>query len=437
MNPFFEERGEGRMPAALHARTIDFSAGRAGPAYVLFDAVDADWFDGQLAERGGSISQEVWGELIEYAPIYAVEICADQQDNGAAALWLKGQGERPDDWVHLTIRVDPDGPADLYDTIDGPPQRVSLALAPMRPGTQQALSRATALTASSDTDVKGALPVAVLDRIVVLDVGQGSANAVYNDAGEVIAYVDLGAGILKNSKTWPAGLMTDFCRCHQPVVILTHWHYDHFNGANKIKAARALTWIAPLQTIGPGPQSAMANAIRRAGQLLVWGGGAFPLSAGGLTLESCTGPAGDFDRTGIAVWATGGSPADPILMPGDAHYPDIPGISSGRGVSALVVSHHGGDIGGSTPPAPGKHLAFSYGDSNTYGHPAASPVGDLKAVGWSIGLHPAGPRRHERVTCDLRASTGLGSILLNWPTPSTPPRSCGASACAATVDHCQ
>ncbi|MFA6965247.1 MBL fold metallo-hydrolase [Bosea sp. (in: a-proteobacteria)] len=440
MNSFFEEPLENQdkpeMPERLYARTIDFFSSQKGGGYVLFDAVDAEWFDQRLAEYG-SIQPSDWGELIEDAPIYAVEISADQHDNGSAASWLQDRPERPADWVELTIKIDSNGPADLYRNIEGPPQRVHLDLKPAKTSTTAALRKATQLTASNEGVVEAALPSAALDRVVVLDVGQGSANAVYNDAGEIVAYVDLGAGILKNSNTWPKGLTTGFCLCHKPTIILTHWHYDHFHGANKFKLARNRTWIAPLQAIGPGPQSAMANAIMKTGTLLIWNGSK-PIAQGGLTIELCGGPAGDFDRTGIAVWADGPGGADPILLPGDAHYTDVPSHNS-RTVSSLVVSHHGGDVGGSPPPKPGTRLAFSYGDANTYGHPRALPVQDLKNANWKIGLHPTAARMDERVTCEFRqGSPGtLGNIRLDWPTSARPPRSCGTSACGATVDHNQ
>jgi hypothetical protein len=180
----------------------------------------------------------------------------------------------------------------------------------MKSKTRKAIKQATNLRpyVKPDPTITASLPSAVIDQVFVLDVGQGGANALLSVDGKIVAYVDLGAGVLADTGTWPTA-MTGICLVDDPIVILTHWHYDHFQAANVYPAAKHRTWIAPLQVLGPGPQSAMANDIITNGTLLVWGGSGSP-KRGAIELERSTGPSGNLNRTGIAVWIAGPSKED-------------------------------------------------------------------------------------------------------------------------------
>lgn len=435
MNRFFEpfDPGAARagLPLRLYARLIDAEAG----AFALFDAVAADDFDRAYAERPADPGD--WRRLVESARVFAVEVnVAD--GSPAAADWLK-RDLRLDDWHVLEARESPEGEALLFDNISDPEgRRVSLTLAKASDREADRLATVTDLAPdiADDADIETALPTDVIRQVFVLDVGQGSAAALVNRSAEVVAYADLGAGVLKDKKTWPSAF-TGLCLCSDPTVILSHWHYDHFDAANTFPAARGRPWIAPYQTLGPGPQSAMAAALSAAGPLLVWNGSG-RLTKGSIILERCTGPAGNQNRTGIAVWLSAPDASDPILLPGDAGYGDFTPLANPCVVTGLAVAHHGGRAPG-TPPAPATsgipRAALSYGNANRYHHPRAASLAALTGAGWSIG-HP-GAGLDDRRTEDRPGGTGgagLGHIRLSWPRSTVNAFGC---ACRAPLNPTQ
>ena len=437
MNSFFAaERASIPFPTRLYARPVEWIEDE----YLLFDAVDADQFDSFRKELGGRITSSAWFQYVEHARIYAVEVDALSEPVAPSQRWL--QDHPPEDlpeWAELRLQAARSGEneADLFDNINGPPVNASLQVGTVSNWIASALRKATDLTphVAPPIDIENALPSSLIDQVFVLDVGQGAANALIS-GGDVVAYADLGAGVLKNSATWPP-TFTGLCVRHAPTVILSHWHYDHFHGANKFMSAGArpahgLTWIAPFQTLGPGVQSAMARNIVASGRLMVWNG-IGTLSKGSLTLERCTGPAKGMNRDGIAVWVDGPNGEGPILLPADCGYDDMPKLVRGANLTAFTVSHHGGKTAGSPPRPPTTHprLAFSFGHGNTHKHPSAFSISGLSSSGWNISTHP-GPVVDERRTEDRRA--GLGHIKLDWAAGASPRHFC---LCGCTLDPTQ
>lgn len=350
MNRFFEPRDQSfpfEVPKRVYALLIDGEDGE----FVLFDAVDANDFDQKHALPGFSSQKGNWRDYVDRARIYAIEINASE--SLIAKRWLE---RHPYDlipvWAQIELVPAVNGEAAVYDNIAGPALRAKVVVRPLSTKLSQSLQQATDLTRDkkSDSEIKRTLPAQALENVFVLDVGQGSANALVTGACDVVAYVDLGAGVLSDAKTWPAS-MAGICLMHRPTIILSHWHYDHFQAANKYPAALLQTWIAPFQTLGPGPQSAMASAIASAGTLMVWNGTGI-LTSGTLDLERCIGPVGNQNRTGIAVWVRGPAGSDPILLPGDAGYCDIPALAT-QAITGLAVAHHGGRAPGTAPTRPG------------------------------------------------------------------------------------
>jgi len=432
MNPFFGQPRPFEVPPRVYARTIDAD----GLRYVLFDAVEAAWFDEVHADYAADLTPAVWRELIDRAPIYAIEVNSRNGTEQPALSFL--ENNRFPRWVEIdNIEPDPAGPGEIYNTIAGAPQRIRFKPKPMRSAARKAIKQATDISGhiQSDASIRARLPSAALDQVFVLDVGQGGANALVDDHGDVVAYVDLGAGVLADAGTWPTA-MTGICLAHTPVVILTHWHYDHFEAANKYPNAKTMTWIAPLQTLGPGPQSAMASDVIANGTLVVWNGTG-NLTTGAIELERCNGPSGNQNRTGIAVWINGPNAGDPILLPGDAGYSDIASLRGGgtaRLITSLVVSHHGGNAPGRPPADPGLSVtraALSFGKANSYTHPLAHSLTALRGAHWSIGPVPGTPI-DDRRTEDRTG--GLGHIRLAWPGSKTSTRSCH---CACSIDPTQ
>jgi beta-lactamase superfamily II metal-dependent hydrolase len=429
------------LPRRLYAKLIDWEP----EAYALFDCVDAADFDRFVTEADGAVSPEGWSASIDQARIYAVGVNRGRtpDENPAALKWLKKNTlKAKPDWRELILSSNPEGPAEVYNNIAGEPERTNLAVSRVTRKAAANLKKAVDLKPDikPDPEIVGALPAATIEKVFVLDVGQGAANALVNANGNVVGYVDLGAGVLKDTGTWPTSNM-QICLAHRPTVILSHWHYDHFQAANKFTAAQSVTWIAPFQVLGPGPQSAMATALRGAGGLKVWNAvGGSKLRSGSVEIERCTGT-GSQNRDGIAVWIHAPDAAeDPILLPGDAGYTDISSLP--RKVHAFVVAHHGGSAAGkpSDMPKPGVRAALSYGHKNSYGHPLTKHLTDLGKAGWSIG-HPHAAvderRTEDRKSASGAHSTGgagLGHIRLDWLGATGAAHSC---RCGCTLNPTQ
>jgi hypothetical protein len=441
MHSFFHRGDEPSMPFEVPRRVYARPIDGEDFEYLVFDAVHAEFFDSFDREfegaRGSSLTRQ-WRASIERGPIYAIEVNA--RASGTAANWLKkNPREGLPEWAEIDLTADPEGEASVYNNIAGASQPARILVRPASESMARSLRQATDLTpdVKPEADIKQAVPKALIDQIFVLDVGQGAANALVNTSNEVIAYVDLGAGVLKDAGTWPSS-MGGICLAHGPKVILTHWHYDHFQAANIYAAAQRLTWIAPFQKLGPGPQSAMAGALAATGTLMVWKGSG-TLKVGSIELERCTGPASNQNRDGIAVWVHGPGGTDPILLPGDAGYSDVPGLAASRAICGLVVAHHGGRSPGVPPARPGAgtpRAALSYGHSNSYGHPLAGVLSQLRTPSlWGIG-HPAAGL-DERRTEDRPGGTGgpgLGHIRMNWSGNTGTAHSC---FCGCTLDPTQ
>ncbi|ESZ10198.1 hypothetical protein [Mesorhizobium sp. L48C026A00] len=435
MHHFFQRRDAAfDIPSRAYALLID----GADSEFVLFDAVDADYFDRTYALPGPPTQLGSWRSHVDRAPIYAIEINASDAAPAATGWLALHPHDALPEWSQIELVPDDKGEAAVYNSIAGPPRRARVSVRPASNKLARMLAQATDLTpyVRPEDEIELALPASSIEHIFVLDVGQGSANALVTSADKVIAYVDVGSGVLKDTGTWPSS-MGRICLQHHPVAILTHWHYDHFHAANIYPAAQGMTWIAPLQTLGPGPQSAMASAIANTGTLMVWSGSGI-LSAGKIDLERCTGPSSNQNRSGIAVWVWGSAGSDPILLPGDAGYSDIPTLVAGKAIAGLVAAHHGGRASGVAPTKPGAgtpRVALSYGHPNSYKHPLANSLQGLTASRWSIG-HPA-PGIDERRTEDRIGGvggTGLGHIRMNWTGNTGPAHIC---SCGCTLDPTQ
>ena len=425
INPFFAYPPPGDPPIppkSLYARTIE--RGEEGQLYLLFDAIDAARFDSAEIEIGNGLSDPAWRAQMLQLPVYAVEVNGRTSDT--ARGWLLNHQDDTPEWVRLDLTPDPAGPAMLYGNILGLASPVQLTIEPLDDSKRSKLQTATDLShfQKDDAGIESAIPTQRVNHIVVLDVGQGAANALIDVKGAVVAYVDLGSGVLADRGTWPPAL-TDLCLVGSPPVILTHWHYDHFEAANRLPLARALRWIAPVQPLGPGPQAAFAAAVSTT--LLTWIGPG-PVRQGAIKLERCTGPSGNQNRTGIAVWVEGPAGEDPVLLPGDAGYRDIPGVRARDPITSLVVAHHGGFAPGTPPTNPGlpeSRAAFSFGLPNGYGHPLPASIKSLTGSSFAIG-YSAAPL-DDRRTVDRCG--GLGHIGLRWASSKrlTPLCTCGCT----------
>ncbi|WP_284615140.1 hypothetical protein [Aquabacterium humicola] len=80
-------------------------------------------------------------------------------------------------------------------------------------------------------------------------VGAGNNIALYDRAGRIVAFVDYGLPTNVNINTYPAAA-PDPCVCDDPLMVLSHWDYDHYAMVRQVPAALRRRWIAPQQVFG-------------------------------------------------------------------------------------------------------------------------------------------------------------------------------------------
>ena len=105
-------------------------------------------------------------------------------------------------------------------------------------------------------------------HVVAYDVGHGSAAGIHHRDGWVQCYIDLGGGIPPNKATYPTGLR--FCFTHKPLIILSHWHQDHWISATFDERALKCDWLVPEQEIGPMDFALLLAIEARGGRVNLW-----------------------------------------------------------------------------------------------------------------------------------------------------------------------
>lgn len=223
--------------------------------------------------------------------------------------------------------------------------------------------------------------------VAIYDVGQGSWHALlHSRTRQPLAYVDVGGGVLYNRRTFPK----DFERPPDvPLVVLSHWDWDHWSSAARYRSLLRSTWLTP-QVSGKPIQRRFAMDIVRNGDLFVlppgWNG---TMQLGCLHLEGCTGKT-ENDRGLAATVYSRTVNGRACLLPGDAAYRYIPSVSSPAAAAfdALCMSHHGGLLHSNHCPAPKLKAvaANSSGPGNTYKHPLLKTLTTHKGNGWPLPI---------------------------------------------------
>jgi hypothetical protein len=389
---------------------------------LLFEAVDADWFDDVGEIRAGSL--RLWREFASGAPLYVLE-------TPASALEPEGVSPgRRDRWVEIEIHAG-SGEGLLYNNLFAAPTTTSFRIASVSHRKARALLRWFSLKpyVSSTTDISKALSNLRgphVEWIGVYDVGQGSANGLCDGSGMPLAYYDLGGAVLGNAGTFPSAL-TGLCLTHTPPVILSHWDWDHWSSGSRFPQAQQMTWIVPYQRLG-AVHATFAADVAANGRLLVWPPALRSVEVGQLTIEKCRHKGRN--HSGLAGHVTGPKGELPILLPGDARYSAIP--SGHASYTSVVVPHHGADMKLKATPVcpalPASRLAYSYGQNNCYGHPRQVTYANHSVNGWA---HSAAgvPGSVDLHTCN-RGGAGLGHVALGWTgTARLPRQPCRQSIC--------
>lgn len=119
-------------------------------------------------------------------------------------------------------------------------------------------------------------------RVVVLDVGQANCNAVYDAAGQIVAYYDMGWpwGTMETSRPGPpapAYGATLPCVCARPMVILSHRDLDHYRRGLLERRVCNLKWLIPaggaqdlVDAHGHHFQNLIARILDSGGEIIRW-----------------------------------------------------------------------------------------------------------------------------------------------------------------------
>lgn len=217
--------------------------------------------------------------------------------------------------------------------------------------------------------------------IDVVNVGQGNMNILVNDLDAPVCYFDLGAGFGPNHHTRPHTIPTDLAP--GVPVVLSHWDIDHWILGNEIPTAMNRMWFAPLQNCGPTTCKFLDKLHSTGNLVLLEGEPARWLNLGRVDLAFADGPTKNDSGLLLRVPLRSGKK---LLCPGDASIWAIPDIGS-TSWGGLVVPHHGSRHSVGTPPKPwrpGCIAAISYGQENTYRHPAPEVFDSYAKNGWNV-----------------------------------------------------
>lgn len=467
--PSFPKRSYGKLDQIepLNAGVSE----RAGT--FSLDVVDAGWsefaiggsFDLSNPTLLQSVVSDYWAFLFrrgppqtdpyDSAPVYRIEITSSPGD-----AWYKELVNlSEEEWVLIELEGDGRHDADVFGAL--------LQAIPV-PARLKRITRAIPQTSalnvifSPDTwpnaetaDIQDALSkTPALEYLVGLDVGQGAAIGLADANEDIHMYFDLGGGVYRNAPTRPNPLR--FCwRMNSPIV-LSHWDADHWSGESSDPHALPRTWIAPRQNMTTTHILFVNRMLKAGGTLLMWGAAA-PSTisvtiAGSHTLElrRCTGPTNKRNGSGIAAVVEHFATRNQWLLTGDAGYHEI-GTHPSSPV-AIVVPHHGADMGTSSVP-PGKpasytRLFYSFGPGNRHGrHPGVQhPTSAAMAAHsyWNHGSWTAASPGNSVAGGEILASAShpgshLNGVVMGWssappvPLSSFPCTTPGGCTCTVTM----
>ncbi|WP_434690590.1 hypothetical protein [Glutamicibacter sp. Je.9.36] len=286
-----------------------------------------------------------------------------------------------------------------------------------------------------------------VDGVVVHDVGQGSANALFDSSGEAVIYFDTGragkagAGMVRGGMVGktkvpsaPAGLQ--LCACSSPLVVLSHWDLDHWAAAKDGKRELLESnWVVPSQKIGGTHSTFAALILKSGGSIFVVKRSSSPKTGMALSqnvyIKYGKGKNKSFkDRndSGLVLTATinSSSGRHTMFFPGDARYDKCE--TPPREVDLLVASHHGADPGGPLNlPKPKNdnqsRLVYSFGHPNGYKHPTQAALKAHQSQGWNdnnlnhCGQNQSSPAGNVRATYSASRKTWQSIV---FPASSLP-----------------
>ncbi len=420
MNPFFDF-GKAKEPPMFEGRRLyaritsidpEPDAETEEPRTVLFEAIDADQFDGSDFSTNQGASN---GNFAETAVKWRLSILECLQEKG----FEYGQLQNVDDntWFEIVVELSSIevAPVLQYTNLFAAPEpRVISKLRHLskRDGKivfdLDSMVDTDEFVDADETDIIKALNGETIFGVAAFDVGQGNWQGLLNAEGTPVAYFDVGGGVLGHRDTFPPALNAA-CFAKKPPIILSHWDWDHWSSAQRFTDALEMTWIVPRQSIGPVARVFLYNIVKK-GSVLFWPSGKPSISVGQIKVSSCTGRGKN--HSGLAVAISGPNPFynEDILLTGDCNYIHIRDWD--RSYRHVVVPHHGAKMTSKKTPHPEfENLScavISRGKPNQWGHPDNETLKRHLVNNWSrfrdLGR---GPR-----LCDSG-----DHHLLHWDTP--------------------
>lgn len=288
-------------------------------------------------------------------------------------------------------------------------------------------------------------PAPLTSGVGVMDIGIGNCNMLVDQAGDVIAYYDLGYPLWFFLTSPPLNMRFGNAAYTGPVlqnaagtlqVVLSHWDWDHWR-LGHIAGLNVLPWTVRMIPAGPAALN-FFNTIPVANRnVLAGGAGAAPVAGPGGSTIYFTNPVGAvipamiMNNTGLALSVPTNLPlADPIqrqiVLTGDANFNFVPmpPVVAGN-ITGIVAVHHGSsNHGASGPPLPNPvipyaltgRIGYSYGISNAgthaYGFPVAVSVANYQAAGWNNETSTA-----EGAAINAGGVAGRGNIRMGAQIP--------------------
>jgi len=383
-----EPRRKGRVYAAIEVPELDegFQPYEAEPIYL--ECIDTSW----LNSFAPSENNPIWSEFFQAAPLSVLELTSYK-------LPLFPEGSKPGDIAWFEFGYEPasssETDARIYTNLfsDGAAVKISFHESRSIEWAEGGVIRAAAQALAKDNSYRNH-PYALKRRleqistaggVAFYDVGQGVCQAAIDDELHIPQlYVDFGGGVLANKKTFPDGF-SGFCFTREPMIILSHWDWDHWSSAQRWPEALDALWLTPPVPLKP-IQLAFAAELYERGSLRIWDA-TWPgaITAGAVTIERCTGQTANDSGLAVTLRQRRNSSKN-CLLPGDADYACIPSVADGKSFSVLCMTHHGGRLHSPTYPKAKRSAVsvLSAGPRNTYRHPLFDTVATHLEHGWDL-----------------------------------------------------
>lgn len=438
---FFEYPPKGEKeapgPRAVFARVDQVETLEAPEdrnSLVLLDCIEADW----LANFQNAESHLADPEIEEAD--HRISIISVEHQN------LKAAGKSDEDiaqWYHLELGEPSEGlPAEQFHNLfQGPTERGVIRARPVTAAERSVLRGLAGwqgIDGSDPKEIREVLShIGMIDSVAIYDVGQGAATALLAH-GVPQLYFDIGGSTICNWRSFPAPLQR-FCVTSNPLVVLSHWDWDHWSSALRDPKVLNGDWILPIQK-GAGDLGAvhsrfLATLIKKNANLYWWDYEMQPVTFAQdcVMLSRASGNVTSRNESGLFLSVTGFRRK--VLLPGDASLQNVRSLCRNEHVTDphhdeydhIMVPHHGGrTLHGYIPGPRNKktnHLIYSYGVGNSYIHPLADTVRALRET-WKCNTHTA-----------LRDETGLGHVGIDLLGTHQIPRElpCEGSMCQLQI----